>query len=142
MSDETAREEAPIAPAAAETTAPGRLPPEFAQGELASVRARRAALGLELADAESCGRVGLAISGGGIRSATFGLGVLQSLAKQQRLRHVDYLSTVSGGGYVGAFLGSLYLPVEARGEASEPDAPAGAAEPPAAAGIVANVARV
>lgn len=82
------------------------------------MRARRNALGLPLSGTEPTGRVGLAISGGGIRSATFALGVVQALAKQRRLRHVDYLSTVSGGGYIGAFLGSLYLPIEARGEAS------------------------
>ncbi|HEX7796089.1 MAG TPA: patatin-like phospholipase family protein, partial [Vicinamibacterales bacterium] len=48
--------------------------------------------------------VGLALSGGGIRSATFGLGVLQRLQEIQLLRQVDYLSTVSGGGYIGAWL--------------------------------------
>jgi predicted acylesterase/phospholipase RssA len=53
------------------------------------------------------GAVGLALSGGGIRSATFSLGVLQALAKLDLLRHVDYLSTVSGGGYVGACVTSL-----------------------------------
>lgn len=47
---------------------------------------------------------GLAISGGGIRSASFALGVLQGLAKNDILRHTDYLSTVSGGGYIGASL--------------------------------------
>ncbi|MEZ0276344.1 MAG: patatin-like phospholipase family protein [Roseimicrobium sp.] len=58
--------------------------------------------------------VGLALSGGGIRSATFNLGVLQSLAKlkvddgtstrKTLLERIDYLSTVSGGGYIGAWL--------------------------------------
>jgi len=48
--------------------------------------------------------VGLALSGGGIRSAYFALGVLQSLAKRDVLRRVDYLSTVSGGGYIGSTL--------------------------------------
>lgn len=48
--------------------------------------------------------VGLAISGGGIRSATFALGVLQGLANRKWLQHVDYLSTVSGGGYIGSWL--------------------------------------
>ena len=48
--------------------------------------------------------VGLALSGGGVRSATFGLGVLQALAGQQLLRRVDYLSTVSGGGFIGGWL--------------------------------------
>lgn len=47
--------------------------------------------------------VGLAISGGGIRSATFGLGMLQALAELKLLKHVDYLSTVSGGGYIGSW---------------------------------------
>src|SRR5262249_49006376 len=44
--------------------------------------------------------VGLAFSGGGIRSATFNLGVLQRLQELDLLRSVDYLSTVSGGGYI------------------------------------------
>jgi hypothetical protein len=47
---------------------------------------------------------GLAFSGGGIRSATFNLGVIQSLAGLGLLRQVDYLSTVSGGGYIGSWL--------------------------------------
>lgn len=52
-------------------------------------------------------RVGLALSGGGIRSATFCLGLLRGLAKTGALRRVDYLSTVSGGGYTGAAFGRL-----------------------------------
>jgi hypothetical protein len=48
--------------------------------------------------------LGLALSGGGIRSATFSLGILQGLASRGWLRHIDYLSTVSGGGYIGAWL--------------------------------------
>lgn len=48
--------------------------------------------------------VGLAFSGGGIRSATFNLGILQALADDGLLGHVDYLSTVSGGGYIGSWL--------------------------------------
>lgn len=47
---------------------------------------------------------GLAFSGGGIRSATFNLGVLQGLARLGLLRSFDYLSTVSGGGYIGGWL--------------------------------------
>lgn len=49
-------------------------------------------------------QAGLCFSGGGIRSATFGLGVLQSLARLQLLDKFDYLSTVSGGGYIGSWL--------------------------------------
>jgi hypothetical protein len=48
-------------------------------------------------------RVGLAFSGGGIRSATFNLGVLKALHELDVLKHVHYLSTVSGGGYIGAW---------------------------------------
>ena len=48
--------------------------------------------------------VGLAFSGGGIRSATFGLGVLEGLKRLNLLKGIHYLSTVSGGGYVGAWL--------------------------------------
>ena len=46
---------------------------------------------------------GVAFSGGGIRSATFNLGLLQAMARLGILKHVHYLSTVSGGGYVGSF---------------------------------------
>jgi hypothetical protein len=52
---------------------------------------------------------GLAFSGGGIRSATFNLGVLQALARARLLRRVDYLSTVSGGGYIGSWLSAWIL---------------------------------
>src|SRR4030065_15950 len=48
--------------------------------------------------------MGLALSGGGIRSATFCLGVIQALARLRLLRAFDYLSTVSGGGHIGAGL--------------------------------------
>src|ERR1035438_846530 len=47
---------------------------------------------------------GVAFSGGGIRSATFNLGVLQGLAELGLLPFIDYLSTVSGGGYIGSWL--------------------------------------
>jgi hypothetical protein len=50
------------------------------------------------------GLLGLCFSGGGIRSATFNLGMLQGLANAGWLPRVDYLSTVSGGGYIGAWL--------------------------------------
>ncbi|NCD71724.1 hypothetical protein GSY63_20325 [Mucilaginibacter sp. R11] len=50
--------------------------------------------------------MGLAFSGGGIRSATFNLGIIQKLAELGLLHHFDYLSTVSGGGYIGTWLES------------------------------------
>jgi hypothetical protein len=46
---------------------------------------------------------GLAFSGGGIRSATFGLGVIEGLRQLDLLKKIDLLSTVSGGGYIGAW---------------------------------------
>jgi Patatin-like phospholipase len=46
----------------------------------------------------------LCLSGGGIRSATFALGVLQGLARFGMLENFHYLSTVSGGGYIGSWL--------------------------------------
>jgi hypothetical protein len=58
-------------------------------------------LGLQPNDAKVLG--GLALSGGGIRSATFNLGVLQGLEKAGVLRGFHYVSTVSGGGYIGGF---------------------------------------
>jgi hypothetical protein len=56
-------------------------------------------------------RSAMCLSGGGIRSATFGLGLLQGFAASSRkaedrpmlLGEFDYLSTVSGGGYVGSW---------------------------------------
>jgi Patatin-like phospholipase len=48
--------------------------------------------------------VGLALSGGGIRSATFNLGVLQALCGYSALSKFDYLSAVSGGSYIAAWL--------------------------------------
>ncbi len=80
--------------------------------ELAEINKRRSQLGLPEVSADAApsaklGLVGLAISGGGIRSATFALGVVQALAKQGLLKKVDYLSTVSGGGFLGSCLSSL-----------------------------------
>jgi hypothetical protein len=48
--------------------------------------------------------MGICFSGGGIRSATFNLGVLQGLAELGLLRCFDYLSSVSGGGYIHQWL--------------------------------------
>ena len=45
---------------------------------------------------------GVALSGGGIRSASFCLGGLQALYQYKLIPRMDYLSTVSGGGYIGS----------------------------------------
>jgi predicted acylesterase/phospholipase RssA len=55
------------------------------------------------------GFLALALSGGGIRSATFNLGVLQGLAERGLLTRLDYLSTASGGGYIGSWLSALTM---------------------------------
>jgi hypothetical protein len=57
-----------------------------------------------LAPNDDANLVGLALSGGGVRSAAFCLGALQGLNEANVLEQVDYLSTVSGGGYVGCSL--------------------------------------
>lgn len=74
-------------------------------------------------------RVGLALSGGGIRSATFGLGLMRAMAQVRApeqagatpgltrdglLGRLDYLSSVSGGGYVAAMYGRLVATYGAR----------------------------
>lgn len=48
--------------------------------------------------------VGLALSGGGVRSAAFSLGVVQALEACGIYKSIHYLSTVSGGGFTGASL--------------------------------------
>jgi hypothetical protein len=61
----------------------------------------------------------LCLSGGGIRSAAFCLGVLQTLAAKRMLRQFDFLSTVSGGGFIGGWLQVLIR--EAGGVANAED---------------------
>jgi hypothetical protein len=59
-------------------------------------------------------QIGVGLSGGGIRSATFCFGIFTALARKlddgspPLFTRVDYLSTVSGGGYFGSFLGALF----------------------------------
>ncbi|HEV7733577.1 MAG TPA: hypothetical protein VGR62_15530 [Candidatus Binatia bacterium] len=82
-------------------------PEELAKIEDGFVATRRAAARLGGASIDD--RIGIAVSGGGIRSATFALGFFQALARAGFLRRVDYLSTVSGGSYFGAFFGGLFV---------------------------------
>ncbi len=62
----------------------------------------------------------LCLSGGGIRSATFALGVLQGLASKRVLPDFAYLSTVSGGGYIGGWLSSWICRERARRHEEDP----------------------
>jgi len=88
--------------------------PDFAAVERAEsewIRERRAAAGSVAPDSPL---VGLALSGGGIRSAAFNMGVLQTLAHSGLLARVDYLSSVSGGGYIASCLTWLRAHVPAN----------------------------
>jgi hypothetical protein len=76
-----------------------------AEAQWIEVRRRAAGAGQgEGASPSAVPLVGLALSGGGIRSAAFNMGVLQTLARSGLMPRIDYLSTVSGGGYVGSCL--------------------------------------
>lgn len=77
-------------------------PPEWCS----VVDARRASAGLD--PREDPLHWGLALSGGGIRSATFCFGLVRALAANAVFRRFDYLSTVSGGGYLGSAIGRLF----------------------------------
>lgn len=83
-------------------------PPRLQERERELLQRRRE--GLKQAGVSDSDRpaVGFALSGGGIRSATFCLGVFQALAARGLLSRIDYLSTVSGGGYFGSFLGRMF----------------------------------
>jgi hypothetical protein len=89
------------------------IPAEVFSAELADLRRRRAANKLEEIPEGSSPHpsqelAGLALSGGGIRSATFNLGIIQALHRSGLFRRFDYLSTVSGGGYIGSCLSSVF----------------------------------
>jgi len=79
---------------------PDVLLDDVSRAEREAVDRRRAACGLEKGDAPP---VGLALSGGGVRSGAVGLGFLRALHRTNVLRGIDYLSSVSGGGYASAF---------------------------------------
>jgi hypothetical protein len=87
-------------------------PPELREAELKALRERREAAGE--AEGPAARQVGFGISGGGVRSATFALGVFQALARARLIRKIDFLSTVSGGGYFGSFLGRLFTRTDAE----------------------------
>jgi predicted acylesterase/phospholipase RssA len=82
--------------------------------ERAAIEERRAALAKRpnaRRNRSDCAITGVALSGGGIRSASFGLGALQALdalagdgGVDSGIEGIDYLSTVSGGGYIGCAL--------------------------------------
>ena len=85
-----------------------QLPQELSYAEAELIIKRRTAAGCDTEEVAKDPTIGVALSGGGIRSATFCLGMFQALAKKRLLKRVDYLSTVSGGGYFGSFLGRMF----------------------------------
>lgn len=117
---ENAHPSRPLEPGAASTTKGAAEEPSVqAFGlERASMKKRRDAFGVP----DSDGTVGLALSGGGIRSATFSAGVLSALSAAGLYRYFDYLSTVSGGGYTGTLISTWATSVGAPSPAS-PDTP-------------------
>ncbi|HEX2056051.1 MAG TPA: patatin-like phospholipase family protein, partial [Nitrospiraceae bacterium] len=79
----------------------GPLAPGFSKHDGESARVQDLARQIHSLDRK---RTALCFSGGGIRSATYCLGVLRALARLRLLDKFDYLSTVSGGGYIGSWL--------------------------------------
>lgn len=94
--------------------------------EIEDIRTRRQVIRRSLASAQDHGNAagvdasfdtedverdlaGLALSGGGIRSACFNMGLVQAFHASGLYRVFDYLSTVSGGGYIGGFLSTSLL---------------------------------
>jgi hypothetical protein len=123
------------------------LPSEIATEESVHIRSRRRKFGIPDSDAP----LGVALSGGGIRSATVSLGVFQYFAQEEKrgrktaasaghappprarpLSRIDYLSSVSGGGYFATFFCSLFLPKgeRAKGAQVTPEAMRAAVAPP------------
>jgi hypothetical protein len=98
------------------STAAAAAPPDCPPAEAGAADGATAAAPLPVPP-QPKDMVGLALSGGGIRSATFSLGLLQALAKQPRdaFSKIDVISSVSGGGYIACFLRSLFMPRSARG---------------------------
>lgn len=91
------------------------MPAKYAdvfKAELEDIRGRRKGNGGPELAASPHGNVpttdyaltGLALSGGGLRAASVALGVLQALNAKRVLKRIDYLSTVSGGGYIGTLM--------------------------------------
>ncbi|HSI50033.1 MAG TPA: patatin-like phospholipase family protein [Ideonella sp.] len=88
-------------------------------GMAALVAARRAKLSAELRAGLDSGRWGLALSGGGVRSATFCFGLLKALAGNGIFHRFDLMSTVSGGGYIGAMVGKLFQEARSSGQGAD-----------------------
>jgi hypothetical protein len=116
-----------------EETMSTALPEKIVKKELEEIRKRRKSVQGDTQDTQDTQDIsddlcGLSISGGGIRSSTFSIGVIQSLAKEKLFKKFDYISTVSGGGYTGSLLSTMLNSKEEEPKASPPTMPVGEAE--------------
>jgi hypothetical protein len=105
------------------TDAAGRISNyrDINSSEATEIQARRKHYNIN--KAEKTDAVGLSLSGGGIRSATFCLGVVQVLSDKKLMKDFDYLSTVSGGGYIGSFITSTLSHKDSYDSISKPYGP-------------------
>lgn len=134
--------DAPQAPEAIDTS-DFTLPKKVFEAEVGEIRKRRAVRDIPLGSIDPKDGlpldepspehelVGMCLSGGGIRSATFGLGVIQALARKGLFEHVDYLSTVSGGGFTGSMLSAVLNDPRQTKEPFPVRKETGESEPPA-----------
>jgi len=72
------------------------------------------------ADKPTGRRIGISLSGGGIRSAAFNLGALQALQEEGVLGSAQYLAAVSGGGYIASALTISHAYAEPEAEDGHP----------------------
>jgi hypothetical protein len=93
------------------------------------LKQEKAAIGARTNRAGRTQWTGIALSGGGIRSAIFCLGAVQALAKHNVLGNFDYISSVSGGGYVASALQWVWHQ-NAQSGTSENNFPFGTSERP------------
>lgn len=99
---------------------PKHAPATQSDGDVQSlIYARRAQLAVHNRPASDASTWGLALSGGGIRSATFCFGLLKALAQNRVFHRFDLLSTVSGGGYIGSTVGKLFQNAAQVGQSAE-----------------------
>jgi len=102
-----------------QSTADDPAPPPPSDDLADLVRRRRDRLAPTERPADDAGTWGLALSGGGIRSATFCFGLLKALAHNKVLHRFDLLSTVSGGGYIGSTIGKLFHNAASTGQSAK-----------------------
>lgn len=103
--------------------------------EYGTIQARRSTFGItssagteERPDQRPADLFGIALSGGGIRSSSFCLGALQALDQYGLLCRADYLSAVSGGGYIAASMVAAMNTPTATQAPAQPQGRPGAAD--------------